>query len=201
MEVRVTGDVNLRKEATTGQILAVLKKGTIVEADSLGWAQIKTKDGKSGWVSDQFLEAVGLKPSVGLPWMDLAKTYIGIHELVGGENKQIIEFFKSTTYKAVEDEIPWCSAFANHCLNKSGFRYTNSAWARSFETYQGDDLEEPRKGAIIVFDWLNGSGHVGFIYSWTEDSVAVLGGNQGDQVCIKSFRWDFVSAMKWPIRV
>lgn len=197
MNAKVLEDLNLRELPPKGKIISILKKGSIVKVADNNWIIVTTDKGKTGVVSDKFIEYVEAPPEETKDWMAIAKEEIGIREITGGENERIIEYFTCVSYHAQEDEVPWCSAFANWVLKQAGIEGTNSAVARSFEDW-GEDLEDPKKGAIIVFDWGNGSGHVGFIYSWTESSVAVLGGNQGDQVCISNFKWDNVSAMKWP---
>lgn len=203
MNAKVLQDLNLREMPPKGKIIKVLPEGTVVKVSDYNWAIVTTSDGKLGLVWDEYLEYLedereaSESPEVTQNWLEIAKKEIGIHEVTGGENPRIIEYFTAVSYHAQEDEVPWCAAFANWVLKKAGIKGTNSAVARSFEGW-GEELEDPRKGAIIVFDWQNGSGHVGFIYSWTDSSVAVLGGNQSDQVSITNFKWDNVSAMRWP---
>jgi uncharacterized protein (TIGR02594 family) len=78
--------------------------------------------------------------------------------------------------------IPWCAAFANAILSRSGFETTDSLMARSFLTW-GVKTKEPKQGDIVVLargkdGW---SGHVGFFEGFeTIDGikyVKVLGGN------------------------
>lgn len=200
MNVKVLEDLNLREMPPKGKVIGVLPEGTIVKASEYNWLIVTTSNGKTGVVWDKYIEFIDEEsetPEVTQNWMDIAKKEIGIHEVTGGENPRIIQYFTAVSYHAQEDEVPWCSAFANWVLKQAGIEGTDSAVARSFEKW-GEELEDPRKGAVIVFDWQNGSGHVGFIYSWTDSSVAVLGGNQSDQVCITNFKWDNVSAMRWP---
>ena len=137
------------------------------------------------------------KPSA-MPWMDIAKRELGQEEVTGGENPRIIEYHSSCTLKAQEDEIPWCSAFVNWCLKQAGLKNNKSAWARSFENY-GQKLDTPKIGCIVVFDWGDGSGHVGFVTGWTGTTVTVLGGNQSDSVCSATFSRRQVSAWRWPV--
>ena len=48
-------------------------------------------------------------------------------------------------------------------------------------------LPHPVPGDIVVFNWGEGSGHVGFFVSATSTIVKLLGGNQGDAVNIKDW--------------
>jgi uncharacterized protein (TIGR02594 family) len=138
-------------------------------------------------------------PDTLTPWMDIARREIGQEEVQGGENPRILEYHAATTLHAEEDEIAWCSAFVCWCLKKAGYKSTESAWARSYEDY-GEDLDEPKVGCIGVIDWQDGSGHVGFVTSFTPQTVTVLGGNQSDSVCIATFSRRNVSAFKWPVK-
>jgi uncharacterized protein (TIGR02594 family) len=133
------------------------------------------------------------------PWIDIAKAEIGVKEKRGGENPRIIEYHSHTTLKATEDEVAWCSAFMCWCLEKVGYKSTKSAWARSYENY-GKKLEKPKIGCIAVFDWQDGSGHVGFVSSFTEQTVTILGGNQSDSVCLTTFSRKNISAFRWPVQ-
>jgi uncharacterized protein (TIGR02594 family) len=135
------------------------------------------------------------------PWMDVAKKELGQHEVQGGENPRILEYLRSTYIGAPgnqEDETPWCSAFVNWCLQQVGIKGTRSAWARSFETY-GKKMTGPEVGCIVVFDWHDGTGHVGFVTGWTGTTVTVLGGNQADSVSLATFSRRNVSALVWPL--
>jgi uncharacterized protein (TIGR02594 family) len=147
----------------------------------------------------EVLELEEPMPIGSTPWMVIAKREIGQEEIQGGENPRIIEYHSATTLSADEDEIAWCSAFVTWCLEKAGYKSTKSAWARSYENY-GKDLDEPKVGCIVVFDWGDGSGHVGFITAWTSQTVTVLGGNQSDSVCTATFSRRNISAFKWPVK-
>ena len=129
-------------------------------------------------------------------WMLIAQKEIGEHEIVGGENPRIIEYHNSCTLHAKEDEIAWCSAFVNWVMQQVGFKGTRSAWAQSWAEW-GKEVE-PVVGAIVVFRWDNGSGHVGFITAWDDNDVEVLGGNQADSVCKTRFSWSHVISIRMP---
>ena len=91
------------------------------------------------------------------------------------------------------DSTPWCSAFVNWCLERSGIAGTGSGWARSWARW-GRPIETPRLGAVAV--WARGrasadapvvTGHVAFVVEDLGDSLLVLGGNQSDCVCLKTY--------------
>ena len=148
-----------------------------------------------------------------LPWWPIALKEMGVEEVPGPMgNLRILEYLASTTIGkdlAESDETPWCSAFANYCVERAGVQGTNSAWARSWLKWGrewGTGLMTlaldgrsvvPPAGAICVFERGSG-GHVGFFAGlrvrWGEppgpDAIAtmeVLGGNQGDRVQVSQY--------------
>lgn len=142
-------------------------------------------------------------------WLEIARAEIGVKEIKGGENKRILEYHASTTLKAKEDEIPWCSSFVNWCIEQAGLPGTKSAAAISWASY-GERLTEPKEGAICVIrqrakgtDQATGSSsgnHVGFFLKITDGRIYLLGGNQSDSVKESSFglkSYDVV-AYRWP---
>lgn len=114
---------------------------------------------------------------------------MNVKEIKGSNhNPRIIQYHKSTSLKASTDEIPWCSSFANHVIKKRKVEGTNSAWARSFETW-GDPLLKPVPGCIAVFkrDENPTHGHVSFYLYETNKYIYCIGGNQGDAVSIAPY--------------
>ena len=86
----------------------------------------------------------------------------------------------------------------NYCLVVSGHVGTEHPGARSFfwnRKKQFVVLDAPQKGAIAVRRyapfadpaWREGKGHVGFVTSFTDREVTLLGGNQSGTVCIQVY--------------
>lgn len=128
-------------------------------------------------------------------WLTAARRYIGFHEQPG--NRGIEEFIRLAHTGQVGDA--WCAIFANACLESAGFPGTRSAAARSFENNPHfTKLTTPKVGAIVTF-WRgspsSGQGHVGF---YVGAGPQVLGGNQGDEVCIEPQNADRVTGYWWP---
>ena len=194
--------LNLReKPSLQGNVIDVLDKGSIVEwLDSSGddyWRKIKSA-GSIGWASHKYLRLetaaipaeVASQPKSTFPWFDIAIHEIGVREITGsGDNPRITEYLRSTNLKAPDssnDETPWCSAFVNWCVEKSGNAGTDSAWARSWLNW-GRKTDAPVVGCIVVFERDVSSGHVAFFVSKTSTTIKVLGGNQSDSVCIDDY--------------
>jgi len=121
------------------------------------------------------------------PWMAIARSKLGIHEIPGPEaNAFITECLESTTLGYPEnqsDETAWCSAFANRVMQLAGYDGTNNAWARSWLDW-GREPTDPEFGAGVVVVLARGPnfGHVGFLEDWDDNRVKILAGNQGDAV-------------------
>lgn len=141
-------------------------------------------------------------PPVGkIAWLELARSYIGQREIVGGrDNPFILDCFKYTSYKASHDETPWCAAFVCKVLRDSHMHDTNNAAAISYiETGRSVELVP---GAIIVFKWSSGSHHVTFCDRVLDgDYVKCIGGNQQSSVNSSDYARKYIIATRWPLPV
>ena len=103
-------------------------------------------------------------------------------------NPVIVEFFRSTNYKAENDMVPWCAAFVNWCLRRTNRLSSNSAASQSF--LNADLFEqfttEPTVGDLAIFTCYSvdtgksvGLGHVAFVAEKpSTDRILLAGGNQ-----------------------
>jgi uncharacterized protein (TIGR02594 family) len=82
-----------------------------------------------------------------------------------------------SSVKDINDEIAWCSAFVNWCIEKSGNKGTSSAWAKDWNDW-GKKITTPTRGCIVVLNRKGGGGHVGLYISETPEFIIILGGNQ-----------------------
>ena len=142
-------------------------------------------------------------------WLEIAEKEIGVTEKKGGENPRILAYHATTSLKAREDEIPWCSSFVNWCMAIAGIAGTGSAAAISWAAW-GQRLTEPREGCVVVIrqrkkgtDQATGSSsgnHVAFFKKIEGGRIFLLGGNQSDSVKVSSFglaSYDVI-AYRWP---
>ena len=137
-------------------------------------------------------------PKSGKSWIDIAIAEIGVKENAqpGQHHNRIVEYHKTCTLKATQDETPWCSSFVNWVVIQAGDKGTNNALAKSWLNW-GKEIETPTRGCIIVIKkktagFTNQTGsstgfHVGFYVSHTPTSVKILGGNQSDSVKYSNF--------------
>lgn len=121
-------------------------------------------------------------------YLSTARAELGEREVAGrGHNPRIVEYHASTELSATADEVPWCSSFVNWVMAKNEIAGTNSAMARSWTRW--GTACEPQVGCVVVLrrgSNLN-EGHVGFLLEWTDESVTLLGGNQGNSVSVCAY--------------
>lgn len=120
-----------------------------------------------------------------------ARKWEGKHER--RNKKELKSLFSDNGQLPIDPaRIPWCAAFANAILNRSGYETTNSLQARSF-LHWGRKTNNPQEGDVVVFSRGRNSwaGHVAFFvgYEYFEGIkyVKVLGGNQNQEVNIAYF--------------
>lgn len=201
-QLRVTAtSLNLRDQpSASGAVVAELPNGIVVnELERSGdgqWVRVQTPGGHGGWVSAKFVEAHDAAtgdpdaPRPGDPrWYAIAWGERGVKEIVGrgGSNPRIEEYQRCTDYKANDDDVPWCSSFANWVFTQAGIKGTNKANASSWLNW-GKKIDQPVRGCIAVFTRAGGTGHVTFYVGDEGDRVRCLGGNQGDQVKISRYK-------------
>jgi len=133
-------------------------------------------------------------------WLDVASAEHGVAEVRGGETQRIIEYFRSTSYHASEDEVPWCAAFVSCVLDQCQLDNPATVTARRFLDY-GVELRDWRPGCIAVL-WRGSptasTGHVGFVVAAYGDQICLLGGNQGDRVSLAIYPASQVLSYRWP---
>lgn len=115
--------------------------------------------------------------------LEALKLY-GVTEKDGsGNNPEILSWAKETGLKQyTQDEIPWCGLFMAVIAKRAGKSLPKSPlWARDWAKW-GNPCE-PELGCVLVFERGSG-GHVGLYVGEDLECYHVLGGNQGDKVCV-----------------
>jgi uncharacterized protein (TIGR02594 family) len=137
------------------------------------------------------------------PWMKYAYREIGVTEMPGKmHNPRILEYFSSPGLPrppVQDDETNWSSAFIHWVLGQAGISGSGSLLDRSWSKWgKASDI---KPGCIAVF-WRDrpdgSSGHSGFVVSASEESLAILGGNQSDQVKITDLPKSRFLGCRWP---
>ena len=190
------------------RVLDTLAAGTLVSGlrRDGGWIQVDIEgDGQAdGFMSGSFLQPISgglpIAPSdpggaAGLHPIDVARAELalGVSEIAGAENNpRIVMYHRTTAGGGAPDETSWCSSFVNYCVEQAGLIGTRSKWALSWhdEEWGRDVTADPRQGDIAVFrrrSPTESGGHVGFFLSQDENTVQLLGGNQGNRISIARF--------------
>lgn len=110
-----------------------------------------------------------------------------------GNKKELQSLFADGKIPPIDpSRIPWCAAFANAILSRTGHATTGSLQARSF-LHWGTKTKDPKEGDIVVLTrgrdgW---SGHVGFFQGFEDFEgvkyVKVLAGNTDKAVQVGYF--------------
>lgn len=133
---------------------------------------------------------------------DIAQRFVGIEE-VGGkvDNPQIMAMLKLDNSWPSEDEVPWCSAFANYICWLAHKPRSKSLRARSWLNIgRGITLDQAEPGDIVVIkrgkepqpgpEVTDAQGHVGFYAGMFGEFIEILGGNQSDTVKVSRYPRD-----------
>lgn len=124
--------------------------------------------------------------------LDAAFGEYGVTEINGSEdNPRIVEYFKEAGHSWVkDDETAWCSAFMNFVAKKAGAECSGKLNARSWLSVGTRITGQPKPGDAVVF-WRESrkswKGHIAIFIRETDTHVYVLGGNQGNRVCITPY--------------
>lgn len=134
------------------------------------------------------------------PWLTIARRELGVHETPGAQSTPRINEYLATCGAVPSDEIAWCSAFVNWCMDRAGLPHTGRLAARSWLKW-GDQLASARLGAVTVL-WRESpqspKGHVGLYLREAQGQVFLLGGNQANQVCVRAYTKARVLGYRWP---
>jgi flagellar protein FlgJ len=130
-----------------------------------------------------------LMHSARAPWMKFAQEEFekGVKRRAGRKQNdaRILEYFKATTLNksaASVDETPYCAAFVNWCLGRTGYKGNGSALAASFAKWGRSTRDnKPALGAVALIKFPGGGNHVTFVAGISPNGrlIATLGGNQG----------------------
>lgn len=91
------------------------------------------------------------------------------------------------------DSTAWCAVFVGATLKRSKCKYIKTASSQAYKNYGIEvSLDKIKLGDVVVFfrkGKNSGFGHVGFYAgSHTETTIDILGGNQGDNLTVKTFK-------------
>jgi uncharacterized protein (TIGR02594 family) len=126
--------------------------------------------------------------------VDIALSQYGVREVQGPEDHSpdVLKYFVEIGHGwNKNDELAWCSAFMNWVAMKAGCEYTGLLNARSWlEVGESIGRHGVKLGDVVILwrkEYDSPWGHVGLYINEDPDSIYILGGNQGNMVCIKQY--------------
>jgi uncharacterized protein (TIGR02594 family) len=124
------------------------------------------------------------------PWMQYALEEYGQREVRGRRSNARIDAYLRSVGQAPDDEIAWCSAFTNWCMEQVNIMGTGRPNARSWLDWGSQCIAGPAYGAVTILTRGNPrgwKGHVGFCVGQEGPNLLLLGGNQDNSVSIKPY--------------
>jgi uncharacterized protein (TIGR02594 family) len=125
----------------------------------------------------------------------------GTEEIVGPKHNSVIigwgiELGIGKFY--LSDEIPWCGLFIAIVIKRAARTVVDSPlFALNWNNF-GVKVSQPMLGDILTFT-RKGGGHVGIYVAEDATTYHVLGGNQGNKVCIKRILKSRLSQARRPL--
>ncbi len=135
-------------------------------------------------------------------WITEARRHLGVREIPGvNHHPLILAMWKAIKRGGIrDDETPWCAAFVGFCLENVGIVSSRFESARSYLSW-GRQIDKPVHGCVVVFT-REGGGHVGFLVGVDgRGDLLILGGNQGNEVNVRTFPRGRVTGYRWPLAV
>ncbi|WCT72383.1 TIGR02594 family protein [Sphingomonas naphthae] len=125
---------------------------------------------------------------------------IGVRETVGAkDDPRIMGWAKEAGIAGYwADSVPWCGLFLAVVARRAGKAVPDKPlWALNWARF-GRAAPQPALGDVLVFRRPSG-GHVGLYVAEDATAFHVLGGNQGDRVCILRIAKARLHAMRRPL--
>ena len=137
------------------------------------------------------------------PWMLEARKVMGMHER---KNYQELYRWLRSDGATLGDprELPWCGDFVQTAIANAlpgEIIPENPYLARNWCNFGRHCT--PRFGSVLVF-WRGApkgyKGHVGFYVGEDDETFSVLGGNQGNTVCVTRIKKSRLLDSRWPYK-
>lgn len=140
-------------------------------------------------------------------WLTRARADIGVKEAPGvADNAVIIGWAKAIGGWVASfynhDSITWCALCMAHWMHDDGKRIPPAGDVLAALKWRAWGVKLPKAivGAVLIFQ-RTGGGHIGLYVGEDDTHFHVLGGNQGDKVCIERIPKFSCVDVRWPEEV
>ena len=132
-------------------------------------------------------------------YLKYARSLIGTKEIKGSKHSPlIINWLINLNAWWRDDETAWCGVFVGECLKKYNYKIPKLYMRAKAWLDYGAPIKTPVVGCLVIFE-RKGGGHIGFVVGQDHnDSLMVLGGNQGNKVNIRPFSRERVLGYRLP---
>lgn len=139
----------------------------------------------------------------------IAERFIGLEEVSGSAaNPMVMAMLKLDHEWPDDDSVPWCSGAMNYWAWLLRLPRSKSLRARSWlNVGVAVDRDQARRGFDVVIlqrgtgrqpgpEVIDAPGHVGLYSGHDDKRIYLLGGNQGDKVCVAGYPIDRVLGVR-----
>lgn len=133
-------------------------------------------------------------------WLRIARDDLGQAETTGPNDSPRIRKMLGRLGLTWLAGQPWCGIAVADWMSTADIEPAKNSFRAKAWLDWGIPLDAPTVGAVVVFE-RKGGGHVGLVVGRDEKGrLLVLGGNQGDKVCISPFDMTRVLGYRWPMK-
>jgi len=132
-------------------------------------------------------------------WMAVAFKYEGLREIKGPKHSDVITgWLDKLGAWWRDDETPWCGVYVAAVMHEVGYSRPRYYMRAKAWLDWGVKIPEPVYGCVAILD-RKGGGHVGFVVGMDDTGrLQILGGNQDNEVNIRSFGLNRVLGYRVP---
>ncbi len=132
-------------------------------------------------------------------WLTYAAADIGLREIPGPkEEPGIVRMLQACAAWLNTEAAPWCGAACAKWMRQASIAPPPKAYRAKSWLEWGKSISAPVRGCVVILG-RDGGGHVGLAAGMTRSGkLCLIGGNQGDRVCVAAFDPERVLGYRLP---